>query len=88
MLLNVFRSLSRKNYENIHITNIAIRSAVTGRHSKNVAGKKNKLDALKQKLYNRLAVKIFMAAKCGLDPSTNKELSRALKEAKDNKLPV
>ena len=61
--------------------------AVTGRHSKNVAGKKNKLDAIKQKLYNRLAVKIFMAAKVGTDPSTNKELSRALKEAKDNKLP-
>ena len=80
--------------------------AVTGRHSKNVAGKKNKLDAIKQKLYNRLAVRIFMAAKqgflsslstlillsllyiwLGTDASVNKELSRALKEAKDNKLP-
>ena len=61
--------------------------AVTGRHSKNVAGKKNKLDAIKQKLYNRLAVKIFMAAKNGIDASVNKELARALKEARDNKLP-
>lgn len=34
--------------------------AVTGRHSKNVAGKKNKLDAAKSKLFNRLAVKIIM----------------------------
>jgi hypothetical protein len=34
--------------------------AVTGRHSKNVAGKKNKLDAMKTKLYNRLGVKIIM----------------------------
>lgn len=34
--------------------------AVTGRHSKNVAGKKNKLDAMKTKLYNRLGVKIMM----------------------------
>ena len=71
----------------IEYNHLIIRTAVTGRHSKNVAGKKNKLDAIKQKLYNRLAVKIFMAAKQGTDASINKELSRALKEAKDNKLP-
>jgi hypothetical protein len=34
--------------------------AVTGRHSKNVAGKKNKLDAIKTKLYTRLSIKIIM----------------------------
>ena len=34
--------------------------AVVGRHSKNVAGKKNKLDAQKQKIFNRLAIKILM----------------------------
>ena len=88
-MLSSFRLISKKvlnNNNNIYYFNQ--RSfAVTGRHSKNVAGKKNKLDAIKQKLYNRLAVKIFMAAKNGIDPSTNKELSRALKEAKDLKLP-
>ncbi len=34
--------------------------AVTGRHSKNVAAKKNKLDAAKTKLYARLGIKILM----------------------------
>lgn len=34
--------------------------AVTGRHSKNVAGKKNKLDAMKAKLFTRLGVKLLM----------------------------
>jgi hypothetical protein len=34
--------------------------AVTGRHSKNVANKKNKLDAAKTRTYNRLGVKILM----------------------------
>ena len=90
-MLSSFRLISKKvlNNNNNNIYYFNQRSfAVTGRHSKNVAGKKNKLDAIKQKLYNRLAVKIFMAAKKGIDPSTNKELSRALKEAKDNKLPV
>ena len=52
--------------------------AVTGRHSKNVAGKKNKLDAIKQKLYNRLAVRIFMAAKQGLLSSLSTLLSLSL----------
>eukprot|EP01038_Epipyxis_sp_PR26KG_P010853 gene10853-14570_t len=62
--------------------------AVTGRKSKNVANKKNKLDAIKNKLYQRLGVKILMAAKSGgPDPSKNIELSRALKEAAAIKLP-
>ena len=34
--------------------------AVTGRHSKNVASKKNALDAAKTKLYARLGIKILM----------------------------
>jgi hypothetical protein len=34
--------------------------AVTGRKSKNVADKKNKLDSAKTKLYTRLGVKILM----------------------------
>jgi hypothetical protein len=36
--------------------------AVTGRHSKNVAGKKNKLDAARTKLYTRMGVKILMVS--------------------------
>lgn len=62
--------------------------AVTGRHSKNVAAKKNKLDAARNKLYTRLGVKITMAAKTGgSDPNANVELHRALKEAHSVKLP-
>lgn len=62
--------------------------AVTGRHSKNVAAKKNKLDAVRNKLYTRLGVKITLAAKAGgADPLANLELSRALKEAHSVKLP-
>ncbi|RYY78701.1 hypothetical protein EON63_17640 [archaeon] len=34
--------------------------AVTGRHSKIVAGKKNRLDAQKNKLFTRLGVKLLM----------------------------
>lgn len=34
--------------------------AVVGRHSKNVAMRKNKLDAAKMKLFNRIAIKITM----------------------------
>jgi hypothetical protein len=34
--------------------------AVTGRHSKNVAGKKNKLDAQKTKLFAKLGTRIVM----------------------------
>lgn len=34
--------------------------AVTGRHSKIVAGKKNALDAAKTKLFARLGIKIVM----------------------------
>jgi len=34
--------------------------AVTGRHSKNIAAKKNKADAMKTKIYTRLGVKILM----------------------------
>lgn len=61
--------------------------AVTGRHSKNVAAKKNKLDAARNKLYTRLGVRITMAAKAGVDPNSNVELARALKEAHTMKLP-
>jgi transcriptional/translational regulatory protein YebC/TACO1 len=62
--------------------------AVTGRHSKNVAAKKNKLDAAKNKLYTRLGVKILMAAKAGgADTSKNIELARVLREAHSIKLP-
>lgn len=34
--------------------------AVTGRHSKNVQGKKNKLDLMKLKLYDKLSKRIIM----------------------------
>lgn len=62
--------------------------AITGRHSKNVAAKKNKLDAMKNKLFTRLGVKILLAAKAGgTDPNVNNELARALKEAQSIKLP-
>eukprot|EP00981_Chlorochromonas_danica_P006602 scaffold1438_cov173-Ochromonas_danica.AAC.7 len=62
--------------------------AVTGRHSKKVALTKNRSDALKNKLYTRLGVKILMAAKAGgTDPSKNSELARVLKEAQSIKLP-
>eukprot|EP01031_Cornospumella_fuschlensis_P031979 gene31979-38667_t len=62
--------------------------AVTGRHSKIVAGKKNRLDAQKNKLFTRLGVKILMAAKAGgTDPSNNPDLARVLKEAHSIKLP-
>ena len=62
--------------------------AVTGRHSKNVAGKKNKLDSLKTKLFNRLAAKITVAAKLGgTDSTKNINLSRALREAHSMRLP-
>lgn len=62
--------------------------AVTGRHSKNVAGKKNKLDAARTKLYTRMGVKIMIAAKAGgTDPGSNVNLARALKEAHSVKLP-
>jgi transcriptional/translational regulatory protein YebC/TACO1 len=62
--------------------------AVTGRKSKNVQGKKNKLDMQKKKLYARLGSRIIMAAKTGgMDPTQNIELARALQVAKEVKLP-
>jgi YebC/PmpR family DNA-binding regulatory protein len=62
--------------------------AVTGRHSKNVAAKKNKLDAVKSKMYTRLGNKILMAAKAGgTDLNVNVALARILKEAHSVKLP-
>lgn len=68
----------------IHVRNLA----VTGRHSKNVAAKKNKLDAERTKLYTRLGYKITIAAKAsGADPGSNVDLARALKEAYGLKLP-
>lgn len=61
---------------------------MTGRKSKNVAAKKNKLDAMKTKVYNRLAIKILMAAKAGgNNPVTNDQLARVLREAHSFKLP-
>ena len=62
--------------------------AVVGRKSKNVAAKKNKHDALRTKLFQRLGVKILMSAKKGgADPDKNIELARALKEAYSVSLP-
>ena len=62
--------------------------AVVGRKSKNVAAKKNKQDALRTKLFTRLGVKILLAAKRGgTDPTSNIDLSRALKEANSASLP-
>ncbi len=62
--------------------------AVVGRKSKNVAAKKNKHDALRTKLFQRLGVKILMAAKKGgAEPDKNIELARALKEAYSVSLP-
>eukprot|EP01040_Poterioochromonas_malhamensis_P007761 gene7761-8394_t len=62
--------------------------AVTGRHSKNVAAKKNKLDAAKTKLYARLGIKILMAAKSGgTEVDKNPELARAIREAHSYKYP-
>lgn len=61
---------------------------MTGRKSKNVAAKKNRLDAQKNKLYSRLGVRIFMAAKAnGTDPKQNVDLQRALKDASAACLP-
>ena len=62
--------------------------AVVGRKSKNVANKKNKLDDLRTKLFTRLGVRILLAAKRGgIDPSSNIDLARALKEANSVSLP-
>lgn len=64
--------------------------AITGRASKNVAAKKNRQDALRNKLFTRLGVRILMAARSGgggPDPAKNVELARALKEAQAAKLP-
>ena len=63
--------------------------AITGRASKNVAKRKNKLDSLKSKLNSRLTIKIIMAARNGngQDAAHNLDLARALKEAHAHKLP-
>ena len=62
--------------------------AVVGRKSKNVANKKNKLDAQRTKLFTRLGVKLLLAARRGgVDPSKNVDLARSLKEAQSINLP-
>jgi YebC/PmpR family DNA-binding regulatory protein len=59
-----------------------------GRHAKNVAKKKGKLDLAKNKIFSRLSVKLTIAAKNGgPDPSTNSELKRVLSEATSINLP-
>jgi YebC/PmpR family DNA-binding regulatory protein len=62
--------------------------AVVGRKSKNVAKKKNKLDAERTKRFTRIGVKLLLAArKGGTDPEKNVELARALQEAQSIRLP-
>ena len=77
--------------KHVHINHIALitrQFAVVGRKSKNVAAKKNKQDALRTKLFQRLGVKILLTAKKGgVDPDQNVELARALKEAHSVSLP-
>lgn len=69
--------------------NIYIRLfAVTGRHSKNVENKKNKLDHMKLKICHRFSAKIFMAAKSGgIDPTVNTNLQHILKDAQAHNVP-
>ena len=69
---------------------LVVRSlAITGRASKNVAVKKNRQDAMRNKLFTRLGVRILMAARSGGGPNPDKnvDLARALKEAQAAKLP-
>ena len=53
----VFRRVSLPN---LAATGLSRHFAVTGRHSKNVQGKKNKLDMLRLKRNDKLAKKIIM----------------------------
>ena len=65
-----------------------IRNAVTGRHSKKVASTKNRLDAAKTKLYNRIAIKIINCVRTGgSNTNLNPNLTRILREAQAANVP-
>lgn len=90
--IGIVKSMSRSVNHVVSATVLSFTTrsfaAVTGRHSKNVAAKKNKLDAVKTKIYNKIATKIIVAAKSGgTNTATNANLARILKEAESIKLP-
>ena len=56
-------------------------------HSANIAKKKEKIDAIKGKIFTKVGRELAVAAKNGSDPNTNSKLADAIAKAKACNMP-